>query len=260
MRPHAPTVPTRHPVRGHTPQRNHPATNRRPPPRALPDDDPDRPSTNPLAQLAGAVQSMFDFESWAPRSSRAWRLRQTLDDGGGSYSDDEGAASDGATDASMDVLNERLAAARRSRDDSDDSDVDDVLDQVVEAADDDEPSTPAPPLTGRELGAAVLTKYGRPYDVALVRRDLAGIRVVAFNVMWSYLGQKSFALTPEGYADRLDTIASILTAWGCAGEVRAWLAEPARPKRGLPARPVVGNAVSLRLSVDYRTAGEWLDG
>lgn len=221
------------------------------PTHALPnDDEPDassQPSTNPLARLSYAVTSIFDFESWAPRSSRAWRLRQTLD------SDEEEGAADAAA-ASMDVLNARLAEGRRSRDEEG-SDFEEEEEEVGVAI---EPA--APPLTGRELGAGVMAKFGRPYDVAIVRRDLAGIRVVAFNVMWSYLGQRSLALTPESYQDRLETIASILSAWGCAGEVRAWLAQPAKPKRGLPARPVVGNAVSLKLSVDYQTAGEWLNG
>ena len=170
------------------------------------------------------------------------------------------------------VLNDRLELARtQSRDDDSDADDGDgdgdgapSTIPRLDAA--DAPSTIppldaayAPPLTGPELGRLVVAKYGRPYDVALVRRDLAGIRVVAFNVMWSYVGQASFALSPDAYADRLDTVASILTAWGCAGEVRAWLREAPRPKRGLPARPVVGNAVSLRLSVDYMQAGEWLE-
>lgn len=232
---------------------NAPTTTRhhRTPTRALPEDDnPDassQPSTNPLARLSDAVTSIFDFETWAPRSSRAWRLRQTLDSDG-DESDADTAAS------SMDVLNARLAEARRSRDEegSDFEEEEQEVDVAIEPA--------APPLTGRELGAGVMAKYGRPYDVAIVRRDLAGIRVVAFNVMWSYLGQKSFAMSADGYQERLDAVAGILSSFGCAGEVRAWLAQPPKPKRGLPARPVVGNAVSLRLSVDYQTAGEWLDG
>jgi len=160
----------------------------------------------------------------------------------------------------MALLNDRLEEARATQS---------FDDEAADAADDGgaplPPSFPpldapfAPPITGPELGRLVVSKYGKPFDVALVRRDLAGIRVVAFNVMWSHVGQPSFGLSAGAYADRLDTVASILTAWGCAGEVRAWLKEAPRPKRGLPARPVVGNAVSLRLSVDYKTAGEWLE-
>lgn len=239
------------------PGRCRPAPLRARPPGA--DDD-----RSPLDRLADAVASIVDFDAWAPRSSRVWRLQQAPRrprDGDG-----------GEADASMSVLNARLDEARASSSSSDDSDnggyeTDDgslaaslaarAAELSTDGEDDDGP--PAPPLSGDELGALVLSKYGKAYDLSIVRRNLAGIKVVAFNIMWQDLSQASFRLTPDQYADRLAAIASILTAWGCAGEVRAWLREPPKPKRGLPARPVVGNAVSLRLSVDYGVAGEWLE-
>jgi hypothetical protein len=106
----------------------------------------------------------------------------------------------------------------------------------------------------------VLGKYDRPYDLTIVRRNLAGIRVVALNVMWQHVGQKSLSLTPDAYADKCDALASALTAWGCAGAVRSFFGEPPRSKRGLPGRPVVGNAVSLRLDVDPDVVAEWMGG
>jgi hypothetical protein len=121
------------------------------------------------------------------------------------------------------------------------------------------PAAPAgdPPLTGAELAAGVLSKYGLPYDLTIVRRNLAGIRVVALNVMWAYVGQRS-ALSPDAYRDKCEALAAALSAWGCAGAVRAFFAEKPRSKRGLPGRPVVGNAVSLRLDVEPEVVAEWL--
>ena len=237
------------------------------PPRARPPGGDDR---SPLDRLADAVASIVDFEAWAPRSSRVWRLQQDPRRDKGENS---------GAEASMTLLNARLDEARASSSSSDNDldksgyETDDgslaaslsaraaELSSGGDDDDDDDPFAPppAPPLTGDELGALVFAKFGKFYDVCIVRRNLAGIRVTAFNVMWSDLSQASFRLTPDQYQDRLSTIASILTSFGCAGEVRAWLLEPPRPKRGLPARPVVGNAVSLRLSVDYEVAGEWLE-
>jgi hypothetical protein len=238
------------------------------------------------AKAASFAASIFDFEAWAPKSSRVWRL-QVPPKG----FEAEQAARDAADAAFLDGLNARLggpggAAARAdaratmsaSEDEAEESGGEEEVEEErctsdaalaaslaarLAAADapalspSSSPSRPEPPLTGGELAAGVLAKYGLPYDLTLVRRNLAGIRVVALNVMWAYVGQRS-AISAEAYADKCDALAAALSAWGCAAAVRAFLAEPPKSKRGLPGRPVVGNAVSLRLDVDPDVVGEWL--
>lgn len=255
------------------------------------------------ARLASGVRSVFDFESWAPKSSRVWRLQKApkgfesaqaaqaaadaafVDglnaalsapgaasaraDARASVSssedeDDDGEGGSGTDDAALAAsLAARLAAGAPSPSSSASTppplasaDEEEAAAAVAAAA----AASAAPPLSGQELAALVLSKYGLPYDLTIVRRNLAGIRVVALNVMWQYLGQRSLTLSPEAYADKCDALAAALTAWGCAGAVRAFFTEPPRSKRGLPGRPVVGNAVSLRLDVDPDVVAEWMGG
>ena len=275
-----------------------------PPSSSTPPPLPPPPSWKAEAEgFASRVASIFDFEAWAPRSSRVWRLQ--VPPKGFEAAQATQAAADAAF---VDGLNAALsgpgAAEARADARASVSGSDDDVEEADSGSDTDDaslaaslaarlagssgvsitPPTPlplasadeeaaaaagaaaaaaaaAPPLSGPELAALVRGKYGLPYDLTIVRRSLpGGIRVVALNVMWQYLGQRSLNLTPEGYGDKCDALATALSAWGCAGAVRAFFAEPARSKRGLPGRPVVGNAVSLRLDVDFDMVAEWMGG
>ncbi|GAB4820755.1 hypothetical protein N2152v2_007801 [Parachlorella kessleri] len=113
-------------------------------------------------------------------------------------------------------------------------------------------------LTGPLLRELVVAKYGKAHDFSFVRRDLPlGKTLVALNIMFPHLGQKSFPLQESEYDDKLDGIAMYLRAWGQDGKVVAFLKEPARPRSGLPARPVVGTAISIQLDLDKPTIDEW---
>ena len=73
-------------------------------------------------------------------------------------------------------------------------------------------------------------------------------RWVALNLYVGHLGQRSFPLTEEQYVERLGSVAYMLNAWNQPAFVRAFFAEPPIPRRGLPSRPRVDTAVSLRLN------------
>lgn len=63
---------------------------------------------------------------------------------------------------------------------------------------------------GQLLRELVYAKYGKQYDLSIVRRQVAGITVVALNVMWTHLDQQSFPMTEGQYMDKLNTIAEYL--------------------------------------------------
>lgn len=89
---------------------------------------------------------------------------------------------------------------------------------------------------------------------------MAGKTIVALNVMWTHLDQRSFPMTEEQFMDKLDTIAEYLRAWKQDEVVRTFLLEPPKSKRGLPSRPVTGNAVSIRLNLEPSVIAEWFGG
>lgn len=116
---------------------------------------------------------------------------------------------------------------------------------------------PAQPLSAEELRNLIYTKYGKTYDLSFVRRDIPGKTFVSLNVMWQHLEQRSFKLTEAQYMEKLDGISYLLTALGQSEHVRATLKERARSQKGLPPRPVVGTAISIRLDLDEAVIREW---
>ncbi len=58
-------------------------------------------------------------------------------------------------------------------------------------------------LSGEEMRQLSLAKYGKTYDVSLVRRDGFGKSFVALNVTWQHLEQRSFRLTEEQYMEKI---------------------------------------------------------
>ena len=63
---------------------------------------------------------------------------------------------------------------------------------------------------GPVLRAAILRKYGKDYDLSIVRREIPGRTLVALNVMWTHLAQQSFPMSEDEYDDKLDTLALYL--------------------------------------------------
>lgn len=113
------------------------------------------------------------------------------------------------------------------------------------------------PLTAAELRQLIYSKYGKTYDVSFVRRDIPGKTFVCLNIMWTHLEQRSFKLTEEQYMDKLDGVAYLIGALGQTDRVRAFLKERARSQKGLPPRPVVGTAISIRFDLEQSVIEEW---
>lgn len=63
---------------------------------------------------------------------------------------------------------------------------------------------------GRVLREGILRKYGKDYDLSIVRREIPGKTLVALNVMWTHLAQQSFPMSEEEYDDKLETLALYL--------------------------------------------------
>lgn len=121
---------------------------------------------------------------------------------------------------------------------------------VVTQADKDDDDTPEPgsPMSGEELRQLVLKKWGKMYDTRIhQRRDQFNKLGLYLQVMWKFVGQKSFPMTEAQYVEQLDAVAGLLTEWGVQDEVRA--AIPAATK--FPKMDTTGaNAVMIPLGVD----------
>lgn len=106
---------------------------------------------------------------------------------------------------------------------------------------------------GKDLATLIRQKYGRSYDVQLVKKEFLGRQLLAMNVMWKYREQRSFPLTEEEYLLHLDYIAQNLRGWGAVSYVRDSL-EKTRE------RPRIGKAVSIFIEVDEtgNRQNEWI--
>jgi hypothetical protein len=101
-------------------------------------------------------------------------------------------------------------------------------------------------MTGRDLQAILLDKWGYSYDLQLRRTQ----GKIWLQVMWRYLEQASFPLSEAEYLVHLDQIALYLNEWGQAEYVKVWISETRE-------RPRLGKAVGIPLSLGER-ALEWL--
>lgn len=101
-------------------------------------------------------------------------------------------------------------------------------------------------MTGRDLQAILLDKWGYSYDLQLRRTQ----GKIWLQVMWRYLEQASFPLSEAEYLLHLDQIALYLNEWGQAEYVQVWIGETRE-------RPRLGKAVGIPLSLGER-ALEWL--
>lgn len=101
-------------------------------------------------------------------------------------------------------------------------------------------------MTGDRLHELLLTKWGCSYDIRL--RKVKG--KIFVQVMWKYLEQASFPLSPQEYREHLDAIATYLNAWGGVEQLQSFIAKTKE-------RPRLGKAVSIPLDLGERTS-EWI--
>lgn len=101
-------------------------------------------------------------------------------------------------------------------------------------------------MTGQDLHELILNKWGYSFDVQL--RQTQG--KIFIQVMWRYLEQASFPLSPEAYRAHLDTIATYLEAWGGTEQFMTYVQNTSE-------RPRLGKAVSVPLDLGDRTS-EWI--
>ena len=112
----------------------------------------------------------------------------------------------------------------------------------------DDVPEPGSPMSGEELRQLVYKKWGKMYDTRIhQRRDQFNKLGLYLQVMWKYVGQKSFPMTEAQYMEQLDAVAGLLTEWGAQDEVRASI--PASTK--FPKMDTTGaNAVMIPLNVE----------
>ncbi|CAN6238948.1 unnamed protein product [Urochloa humidicola] len=120
------------------------------------------------------------------------------------------------------------------------------LERLVGPDDDDR-------FNGLDLANLIRKKYGRSYDVTLIKKEFMGRNLLAMNVMWKYREQRSFPLSEEEYLLRLDEVANTLRCWGAVAHVRNTLEK-------LKERPRIGKAVSIFIDMDQTggRANEWI--
>ncbi|KAK4423241.1 hypothetical protein Salat_1906900 [Sesamum alatum] len=108
-------------------------------------------------------------------------------------------------------------------------------------------------FSGIDLATLIRNKYGRSYDVQLIKKEFMGRNLLALNVMWKYMEQRSFPLTEEEYILRLDDVANTLKCWGAVSHVRNTLEKSKE-------RPRIGKAVSIFIDMDESggRANEWI--
>ncbi|KAL2329106.1 hypothetical protein Fmac_022533 [Flemingia macrophylla] len=108
-------------------------------------------------------------------------------------------------------------------------------------------------FSGFDLATLIRNKYGRSYDVQLIKKEFMGRNLLAMNVMWKYMEQRSFPLTEEEYILRLDDVANTLKCWGAVSHIRNSLEKSKE-------RPRIGKAVSIFIDMDESgaRANEWI--
>ena len=109
------------------------------------------------------------------------------------------------------------------------------------------PVPPASPLTRAEVLGLLRQRWQASYDLQLVQRRGR----LYLQVMWAYLEQQSFPLTPQAYESKLEELLGVLNGLGVAAQVRHWLATTSE-------RPRLGRAMGLALELPPERASEFL--
>jgi len=163
------------------------------------------------------ISEQLDYDSWAPRSARAWRLGEVPTE----------------VETKGDEIDELIT---------------NLQEKVREQTRYDEESFEKGALDGKQLKEMMIRKYGVLYDMNFKCVSLPMKRVLSLNIMWSYYGQKSFPMTEEQYELKLDGLAQLVRQLNKEGVVRDFFAKEPKAERGLPARPTVGTAVIIRFT------------
>ncbi len=103
-----------------------------------------------------------------------------------------------------------------------------------------------PPLDVDEVISVIKKRWRVTYDLRLVVRG----KRVYLQMMWRYLEQLSFPLDEDGYRIHLREVLEVVNRLGQARVVRHWLATT-------PAKPRIGQAMSLPLRADPKVLGEF---
>ena len=103
-------------------------------------------------------------------------------------------------------------------------------------------------MSGDELRNIVLKRYGRLYDARICqRRDRFNKLQIYLQIMWKFLGQKSFPLSEAEYVEQTDAVAELLSEWGVGDVVREALPKHLK----VPKMDTTGaNAVMIPLGLE----------
>ncbi len=101
-------------------------------------------------------------------------------------------------------------------------------------------------MTGQELRAIIVAKWGYSYDVQIKKTPSK----IYLQVMWKYQEQASFPLSETDYLSHLDMICSYLAAMGSVEQVQKFIEKTTE-------KPRLGKAVSVLLDLGDR-ASEWI--
>lgn len=102
-------------------------------------------------------------------------------------------------------------------------------------------------MTGEELRAALVDKWGYSYDVQL--RQTGG--KIYLQIMWRFAEQASFPLSEAEYLAHLTTIVSYLNDWQVTEQVLRAIQENRN-------KPRLGKAIGIPLQLPQGRAPEWL--
>ncbi|KAM3223253.1 hypothetical protein ACQJBY_056914 [Aegilops geniculata] len=200
---------------------------------------PRRSGSGQLAAVNYDPPSRMMYYRPSSTSFRRGAVRAVADGGESSSGKDDDGDDDEEKRRKDDEEGTSSASSRRNREE---------LERLVGAPDDDG-------FSGLDLATLIRKRYGRSYDVTLIRKEFMGRNLLAMNVMWKYREQRSFPLTEEEYLLRLDDVANTLRSWGAVAHVRNSL-ETTKD------RPRIGKAVSIFIDVDSAGGGkrsdEWI--
>ena len=107
--------------------------------------------------------------------------------------------------------------------------------------------SPARPLTAAEVVGLLRERWQASYDLQLIQRRGR----LYLQVMWAYLEQQSFPLSPEAYEAKIEDLVGTLNGLGVADQVRHWLATTSD-------KPRLGRAMGLALELPPERASEFL--
>mmetsp|Transcript_23175 Transcript_23175/g.42728 ORF Transcript_23175/g.42728 Transcript_23175/m.42728 type:complete len:193 (+) Transcript_23175:84-662(+) len=81
-------------------------------------------------------------------------------------------------------------------------------------------------FSGYDLFDLIVDKWGVAYDIRLKKETFAGKPMLFINVLWRYLGQKSFPFKDETeYLEHLQAVAELLVKWERVDHVKEKIAE-----------------------------------